>query len=179
MSGTLTDRADSGSGRGSGGDSARVPKNLRRIDAILADLPKHRDALDAAMAEFGQDFDLEALQAAAASEDPVDRNKVAVVERDFEVLQNYLLELAERGLSEARRTGREAGTTGADPFERMAEIGMIPETAARRLIDLQGTRNVIQHGYPVAVPALHESVNALRTELGPFVERFSAWLDEG
>jgi hypothetical protein len=84
--------------------SRRRTKGERRIASLLAFIPAAREQLVAAMVEFGDDFDIGALRAAAKG-DATARNKVAALERDFELLVNWLDELASRGLAEAQRLG--------------------------------------------------------------------------
>lgn len=69
--------------------------------------------------------------------------------------------------------GRDFDLPALEEAARSTEPETRNKVAAFRLGDLKRTRNVVQHGYPINVRALHEAVNTLRTELGPFVERFS------
>ncbi len=60
-------------------DRARALK--AKIRDRVADVRRHLIALRTAMAEFGEDFDLEAFRVAYASEDPIALNQVKAVER--------------------------------------------------------------------------------------------------
>jgi hypothetical protein len=71
---------------------------------------RHLIALRTAMAEFGENFDLDAFRAASKSEDPVALNQVRAVERGVDQLYNYVAELTAFGLefAEVRARGDEA-----------------------------------------------------------------------
>jgi hypothetical protein len=128
--------ADSAGGR-------RRSKGERRIASVLAYLPPAREQLVAAMDEFGDDFDVDELAAAAASH-ARERNKVAALERDFEVLVNWLDELAARGVAEALRRGATETPAGTS-FERLHAAGAISRRAAQRLNELRWVRDELQH----------------------------------
>ncbi|HEY2768424.1 MAG TPA: hypothetical protein VGI76_09210 [Solirubrobacteraceae bacterium] len=83
----------------------RAAKGQRRIGVILQEIPAAREQLVVAMEELGSDFAEEAFLAAARSLDARERNRVAVIERLYEVLLNWLHELAARGLAEGQRLG--------------------------------------------------------------------------
>ena len=63
-----------------------LTKNERRIATVLARLPLAREQLLVALDEFGPKFDLDAFVAAAEHDDPIERNKVAVVERELDLI---------------------------------------------------------------------------------------------
>lgn len=168
--------------RGGGDQSARPrrrrSKLRRQIDAILADIPSHRETLDAAMAEFGTDFDLAAYTEAWGSPDPDVRKRTATVERELEVLQNYLHGLAQIGLAEARGLGAIPGNLAGTPFEQLHELGVVSEQSARLLSGLQDLRNRTQHFYPAVPPEeVHQGVRELRGEITGFTDRYKRWLD--
>lgn len=82
-----------------------VSKGQRRIGAILQEIPSAREQLLVTMEWFGPDFAEEGFIAAARSSDVHERNRVTVVERLYEVLLNWMVELAVRALAEAQRLG--------------------------------------------------------------------------
>src|SRR3954463_11364998 len=88
------------------------PERARAVKAKVrdrvADVRRHLVALRTAMAEFGEDFDLEAFRAAYASDDPVELNRVKAVERGVDQLYNYVVELAVFGLELADVRQRDA-----------------------------------------------------------------------
>jgi hypothetical protein len=161
---------------GGTGRAPRRSKAQRRIDDVLARIPAAREQLLAAMAKFGREFELVRLAAAVASPDPDERNAVAALERDYEVLINWLDELASRGLSEALRLNTIDKAPGK-PFERLREAGAISERSADTLVGLRNVRDGLQHAYPLERAAmLHDAVVRLLPELDRFVDRYERWL---
>jgi len=156
----------------------RPSKGQRRIGTILEGIPLAREQLLVAIEEFGPDFDMSALIAAAGSVDARERNKVAVVERGYEVLLNWLHELAARSLAEGQRLGV-IEKASAHPWERLAALGVISQRSATRLQQAKELRDELAHDYPPAGwKALHEGVQALLSELDRYVDRCAAWLTE-
>lgn len=69
-------------------DRARALKT--KIRDRISDVRRHLVALRAAMAEFGEDFDLDAFTAAYDSAEPKELNRVKAVERGVDQLYNYI-----------------------------------------------------------------------------------------
>ena len=84
-------------------DRARALK--AKIRDRISDVRRHLVALRAAMAEFGEDFDLDAFQHAYDSDDPILLNRVKAVERGVDQLYNYIAELTAFGLELAEIRG--------------------------------------------------------------------------
>jgi hypothetical protein len=158
----------------------RLSKGQRRIGTILAGISPAREQLLVAIEEFDPDFDMNAFLVAAGSADARERNKVAVVERGYEVLLNWLHELAARSLAEGQRLGIVEKASGY-PWERLAALGVISYRSATRLQQAKELRDELAHDYPPAGwKALHEGVRTLIGELDRYVDRCAAWLtDEG
>jgi len=62
-------------------DAQRARALRARIRNRVSDVRRHLLALRTAMAEFGEDFELDAFRTAYVSEDPVELNRVKAVER--------------------------------------------------------------------------------------------------
>lgn len=151
-------------------------KGQKRLETILRQIPSAREQLLAAIDDLGPQFDVAAIRAAATSADPRERNEVAVIERELDVLVAYLEELAVRGLAEARRIGAIPKDKG-QAFERLAELDVISQAAAQRLQDIKDIRNQFAHAYPPASwAALHEAVEALLRELDSYHVSVADWL---
>jgi uncharacterized protein YutE (UPF0331/DUF86 family) len=148
------------------------------LNTIFESIPRAREQLLVAVEEFDPEFDLDALVRAASSPDARERNKVAVVEREYEVLLNWLAELAARALAEGQRLGvldKEPG----HPWERLAALQVISKRSATRLQEAKELRDDLAHAYPPAGwKALRESVQILLAELDRYVDRCAAWLAE-
>ena len=153
-----------------------LSKGQRRLNAIFDAIPAVREQLLVAIEELDPDFDASVLIAAAQSQNPRERNKVAVIEREYEVLLNWLHELAARSLAEGQRLGVIEKVEGA-PWERLATLGVISRSSATRLQEARELRDDLAHAYPPAGwKALHEGVQTLMAELDRFVARCGAWL---
>jgi uncharacterized protein YutE (UPF0331/DUF86 family) len=155
--------------------SARPSKGQRRINTILRRIPAAREQMLVGMESFPPDFSLAALIAAAESADARERNKVAVVEREYEVLLNWCNELAARLLAEAQRLGVVEKASGY-PWERLAALGVISTRSATSLQESMDMRDDLAHAYPPANwRSLHEGVNTLLRELDRYIDRVARW----
>ena len=155
-----------------------LTKGQRRLNTILDAIAPAREQLLVAIEELDPDFSLNALIAAAQSADPRERNKVAVIEREYEVLLNWLHELAARALAEGQRLGIVDKADGS-PWERLAALGVVSRSSATRLQEAKELRDELAHAYPPAGwAALHEGVQTLLAELDRYVERCGAWLGQ-
>jgi len=157
-----------------------LSKGQRRLGAILDAVPLAREQLFVAIEEFDPDFDMTAFLLAARSPDARERNKVAVVERGYEVLINWLHELAARALAEGQRLGLLDKARGS-PWERLAALGVISQDSAVRLQEAKELRDALAHAYPPAGwKALHAAVQTLMAELDGYMASCTRWLvDEG
>jgi uncharacterized protein YutE (UPF0331/DUF86 family) len=153
----------------------RPSKGQRRINTILRRIPAAREQLLVAMEAFPPDFSIAALIAAAESIDARERNKVAVIEREYEVLLNWCSELAGRLLAEGQRLGVVEKTAGY-PWERLATLGVISARSATSLQEAMDMRDDLAHAYPPASwRSLHEGVNTLLHELDRYIDQVARW----
>jgi hypothetical protein len=117
-------------------DPARARALKAKIRDRMSDVRRHLLALRAAMAEFGEGFELDAFRKAYASEDPVELNRVKAVERGVDQLYNYIAELAAFGLELAELRGRRDETNARrdlDALHRARVIsGELTSAAAAR-----------------------------------------------
>jgi hypothetical protein len=159
---------------------ARPSKGQRRIDTILQRIPAAREQLLVAMEAFPPDFNVAALIEAAKSADARERNQVAVVEREYEVLLNWCNEIAARLLAEAQRLGVVDKSPGY-PWERLAALEVISSRSAIRLQEAMEMRDDLAHAYPPTNwRALHDGVNTLLGELDRYIDRVARWaVEEG
>jgi uncharacterized protein YutE (UPF0331/DUF86 family) len=158
------------------GRSHRAAKGQRRIGSILQEIPAAREQLLVAMERFGPDFEEGRFLAAAQSPDAHERNRVAVIEHLYEVLVNWLHELAARALAEGQRLGVVDRSPG-HPWERLATLGAISHESAARLREAKELRDLLAHAYPPANwKTLHEGVLVLVAELDLYVASFERWV---
>ncbi len=160
------------------GGRARQTKGQERLERILAAIPATREQLLAALDDLAPDFTAAAIQSAAQAPDPRERNKVAVIEHELDVLIGHLEELASRALAEGQRLGAAPKGSGS-PWQRLAELGVISNAGATRLQNVKDMRNELAHAYPPASwRALHRAVETLLAELDRYKVRVSDWLEE-
>ena len=151
-------------------------KGQRRIATILQQIPAAREQLFVAMEGFGPNLAEPEFLAAAQSPDARERNRVAVIERQYEVLLNWMHELAARGLAEGQRLGVVDKTPG-HAWERLAALSVISHTSAERLQEAKEMRDALGHAYPPANwKTLREGVLALVQELDRYTDRFARWV---
>lgn len=153
-------------------------RGQKRLNHILDRIPIAREQLLTAIGDLAPSFDIAAIQTAAQSADPRERNKVAVIERELDVLIAQLEELASRGLAEAQRldpSGRRSGSS----WETLAELGVISKAATTRLQNVKDMRNELAHAYPpVSWRALHQAVETLLGELDSYKVKLADWLED-
>ncbi len=156
----------------------RLSKGQRRLNTILQGIPAAREQLLVAIEEFPPNFDLDAFVVAAQARDAKTRNKVAVIEREYEVLLNWCNELAARLLAEAQRMGTVEKVPGY-PWERLAALDVISASSASHLQEAMEMRDSLGHAYPPANwRALHEGVQTLLKELDRYIDRTARWAEE-
>jgi hypothetical protein len=156
--------------------ASRRSKRERRIAAIIASLPIAREQLLVAIEDLGSTP--ASFADAASSKDPRERNRVAVVERVFEELVNWLDELAERALAESRRRNLAPKPAGP-PYRTLADHGVISRTLANQLEQAKELRDMFQHGYPPRDwEAVHAVISAFPRQLDRFLDGYGRWLEE-
>ena len=167
-------------GSGDAADPSRRTKGQKRLDHILNRIPIAREQLLVAIEDLAPTLTVETIKEAAQSSDPRERNKVAVIERELDVLIAYLDELASRGLAEAQRRNPSIGGNGT-PWERLAELQVISAAAASRLQNVKEMGNELAHAYPpVSWRALHQAVEILLEDLDSYKVKVADWLvDQG
>ncbi|HTW42508.1 MAG TPA: hypothetical protein VMD79_09360 [Solirubrobacteraceae bacterium] len=114
-------------------DPPRARALKAKISDRVSDVRCHLLALRTAMAELGEDFELDAFRAAYASEDPVELNRVKAVERGVDQLYNYIAELATFGLELAELRGRRDETNAWRDLDALRDPSVISGELARRL----------------------------------------------
>ena len=159
-------------------DRARALK--AKIRDRVTDVRRHLVALRMAMAEFGEDFDLEAFRTAYASEDPVVLNRVKAVERGADQLYNYVIELTAFGLELAEVRPRNADLNARRDLQSLRRIGVIGSERAQRLERLRELRRLLVHEYATATAdQVHEAARIIAAEFAPFYDAYRAWIARG
>lgn len=138
----------------------------QRVTCHLAAFPRRYDALESAMAAFGEGFELASFKCAfTTEEDMVAYNRVQAVERAAGRVQNYIAELADAGIRLAgleRPPMNQGGSVAVGSFEALRDKGVIDAGLCRRLIRSQKARARIEHSY-VDIPAddVHRAVELI------------------
>jgi uncharacterized protein YutE (UPF0331/DUF86 family) len=163
---------------------ANDPERARALKAKIrdrvSDVRRHLLALRAAMAEFGEDFDLDAFRKGYASEDPVQLNRVKAVERGVDQLYNYIAELAAFGLelAELRRRGDE--TNARRDLDALRRAGVLSNALAGRLQKLRELRRMLVHEYATATAEqVHESAKLVAENFTAFYNAYREWIKRG
>jgi len=152
----------------------------REILNVLEDLPRQHAALETAMATFGEDFDLREFKAAYEVTDPADLadyNRVQAVERGLGRVQNYVAELAIKGVRLAELPTGKADSEAHKAFDALRDDGVISASLCRRLIRAQKARSRIEHGY-LKVPAgdVHRAAQLVSESAREFVAGYGTWI---
>lgn len=161
-------------------DAERARALKAKIRDRVSDLRRHVVALRTAMAEFGEDFDVDEFKAAYASEDPVTLNRVKAVERGVDQLYNYVAELAAFGLELAQVRARDDELNARRDIHALARIGVIGTERARRLERLRELRRLLVHEYATATAEqVHEAARLVASEFAPFYNAYREWIARG
>jgi hypothetical protein len=157
-------------------DRARALK--AKIRDRVSDVRRHLVALRTAMADFGEDFDVDSFQHAFDSDDPLLLNQVKAVERGVDQLYNYIAELTAFGLELAEIRARRQDTNARVDIESLSRIGVIGSERARRLQRLRELRRLLVHEYATAAQ-VHEAARIISSEFVPFYDAYRNWINRG
>ena len=147
----------------------------------LEDFPRQYAALENAMAEFGDGFDLQAFKAAFDSTTDMDAyNRAQAVERALGRVQNYVAQLSITG---AKLGGLQLPkgdeSEAARAFTALRDAGVIGKALCRKLRRAQKARAMIEHSY-VKVPAgnVHQATELIVSGAREFIGRYRNWVEE-
>lgn len=152
---------------------------LSEIVERLDSLPDEILALESAMEEFGEDFELKEFKRAFEKKDGIKAyNRVQAVERAFSRVQNYVVELAERGCRLAQLEPPDThGASSARAFDALKEAGVIDASLCRNLKRAQKARSDVEHDYPgMKAGRLHAAVELGLPSARAFVRPYSSWI---
>lgn len=148
----------------------RLPREIR---VRLADAGSHYRALALALERISS---TEYEQALATREAEALTSHAYPIERPFEILDNYVGELARLGLDAA---GKDSTGTAPTILKRLHAEGVISEARRKKLRDVHDRRNELQHEYPDARAALvYEDAQTLVAELPGFFRDYAKWMRE-
>jgi hypothetical protein len=155
---------------------------VRRIIGHMEDFPRQVAALESAMAEFGEDFDLVRFKEAYnAVDDPRTYNRVQSVERAVGRVQNYLTDLVVDGVRLAGLPieSHADGDSKAKPyFDALREEKVIDADVCGRLEDGQKARSRLEHEY-LGMPAgdVHRAAATVSRTADDLIDPYRAWIE--
>lgn len=161
---------------------ADVRRWRREIVELMADFPRQYAALEAAMATFGEDFELPRFKQAYDTTTDMDAyNRVQAVERALGRVQNYVADLSIAGVKLAGLDLSEANheALAARAFAALKDAEVIGADLCRRLARAQKARTMIEHSY-VKVPAgnTHRAAELVQESAGQFIGPYRAWVED-
>jgi hypothetical protein len=161
-------------------DPERARALKGKIRDRVADVRRHLVALRTAMAEFGDDFDLDAFEAAYLTDDPVRLNQVKAVERGVDQLFNYIAELTAFGLELAEIRARGDELNARRDLAALPRLGVIGPERARRLERLRELGRLLIHEYATAsAEQVHEAARIVADEFVHFYDAYRRWIGRG
>lgn len=96
------------------------------------------------------------------------------LERAFEILASFVVELAEEGLKLA---GIVPESSGAKILRQLETAKVISRNRREQLAAIHGVRNEMQHLYPdIRAQAVYGAAGSLLAELGGFFADYASWL---
>lgn len=149
------------------------------IDGRLSDLPLDRAALELAMAQFGDKFDLAEFRAAFDARDPTERNRARLVTSNFQAVTDGMVELVREAVTVTglRPLGRALNVN--PDIEAMRADGGLSGSQAAELIQLKKLANDLRHIYlTVTADDVHRGVRRVLKLLPTFTARYVKWLGE-
>jgi uncharacterized protein YutE (UPF0331/DUF86 family) len=161
-------------------DAQRAAVLKRKVLDRIRDLRRHLNALEFAMASFGEDFDVAAFTLAFDSDEPDELNRVKAVERGVDQLYNSMAELTAFGLELAGDRGRNDETNARRDLEALARLRIVSRERVRRLQRLRELRRLIVHEYPTAsARQVHEAARIVSDQLPASYRAYSDWIRRG
>lgn len=161
-------------------DPERARALKAKIRDRVSDVRRHLVALRTAMAEFGENFDLDAFRAAYDSDDPVALNQAKAVERGVDQLYNYIAELTAVGLELAEVRVRDDDLNARRDLQALKRIGVLRSQRAQRLERLRELRRLLVHEYATATAEqVHEAAGLVAAEFIPFYDVYRDWISRG
>jgi uncharacterized protein YutE (UPF0331/DUF86 family) len=159
----------------------KSPATLRaEIISHLKDFSIQLLALESAMEEFGDDFELAQFKRSFERKPDIKAyNNVQAVERAFARVQNYIVQLAESGsMLAGLGLANSHDGSAARALNALRDAGVISANLAKILKRTQKARSEIEHDY-VAVKAgkVHEAVELLVAAAPAFIGPYTTWIE--
>lgn len=151
--------------------SPELPPALRDR---LGQLPLEVDDLELTVSDFGS---LAEFTRQCRSNERTERDRVRVLERSAETVQNYLAELARGSLIATEELPNSAALNAQRDYMQLAELSVIDQNLAETLCTLQRVRNQITHDYPGAVASeIYGAAEQILITTPRFLAALTEWL---
>lgn len=155
----------------------RRAAEIDRMATKLKRLPAQRRALNAALREFGEDFDRSRWTAAFESSEVADINRVLQVTGGYLLIVNNTIEAVKIGAALASLTPDDGRRGASGLIDAVRRDGGISTEQAETFTSLYVTRNVLQHASTdIQAGEVHRQVKLLLRSLPGFVRSFTDWL---
>ena len=147
-----------------------------KLAARLDRLPRERRMLIAALASISPDNDLGALVDAYNSADDDAVNRVRMVERNFEVIHNFVVEIIRYGLELDGTRDHSAPLNAPRDIDELRRRKILTSEQARTLTRVHEVRSGLQHWYPDMIgPEIHQASADLLAQLASIIQRLRNW----
>lgn len=149
---------------------------LTRFDDRLSRLGMEGRALEAAMAEVSAKFDLQRFVESYVGFNETALNRARAVERNFEVLHNFFIEMVRFGEVLEGRLDRNAEMNAPRDIESAMRAGRLSKPIGDLLQRMHKVRSTLQHDYPdVTAVRIHEAVVELDAQRVAIKRTFEHW----
>lgn len=151
---------------------------VEKAEARLRRLAPERRALEAAVFAVSESGDLQEFVEAFDGSNDERLNKSRAVERNFEVIHNYLVEIIRYGLELGGELQRSDQANAPRDVRAIQRLGVIDRRHADALVQLHEVRSGLQHWYPDVVGTeVHAAVTQLLASLGYLERNLRAWFN--
>lgn len=154
---------------------------VRRIVDHLKEFPRQQAALEFAIAQFGDEFDLTGFKRAFNSPDLEVYYRVLAVEKAVGRVQNFLTDMA---VYSARLAGLPVGRPAKDDskakpsFDALRDAGVVDGGVSRRLEKGQKARSRLEHDYLyMSAGDVYRATKTVRQTAQEFIGPFRAWIE--
>lgn len=141
-------------------------------------LGRQFEQLEVVVGQFDPDLDEQALAAAWDSDDPIERNKAALLLGCFEKTYMLLVDLVTLSVKLARRLGASTEAEGSSSIEVLCDLGVISQDAQAAIENQRQVRNTSQHIYvELSMPELRDAVLHQLDTTPAVIQSIAAWVE--
>lgn len=150
-----------------------------KAESRILRLGPERRALEAAVFSVSPTVDLQEFVEAFSSASDERLNQSRAVERNFEIIHNYLMEIIRFGLELSGEIQHADRANAPRDVRTVQRLGVIDRRHGDLLIKLHEVRSGLQHWYPDIVGTeVHTAVTALLESLGYLERTLRKWIEQ-